>query len=202
MRKKKGGFTLVEILIVLGIAGVIVSAGVAPLLFTVRTLANTRQVFTDDNRERAVFNRIVLDLRETASLNATSPVRVVQSEELAQEPRDALIVWTVTPAYAGGPMGNVIYAIPKQSVFSDTEVLGLCRWVISEDITPETDLEQMLEEVESQLVLPGLEGFSVQMLKNSEWQDDYSGATPQALRVTFEYEDDVERIYEAWFPNA
>lgn len=202
MRRKKGAFTLVEILIVLGIAGVIVSAGVAPLLFTVRTLSNTRQAFTDAGRERAVFNRIVLDLREMALLNTASPVRVVQSEELAQKPRDALIVWTVTSAYTGGPMGNVIYAIPKESALSGTTISGLYRWMISKDITPETDLEKILEEEKPQLLLPGLDGFSVQMLRHSDWQDDYSGAIPRALRVTFGYEGDVERIYEAWFPNT
>ncbi|MDL2263304.1 type II secretion system GspH family protein [Synergistaceae bacterium OttesenSCG-928-I11] len=201
MAKKKGAFTLVEILIVLGIAGIIVSAGVTPLLFTVRTLSNTRQVFTETNRERSVFNRIVQDLRETAQLHVASPIKVIQSEELAEKPRDALIAWTVTPSYAGGPVGNVVYAIPKENLFSDSKGSGLYRWIIVEDITQETDLQKTLEEEDSQLLLPQLEGFSVQMLRGSEWLDGYNGTTPQALRVTFEYED-AERIYEAWFPNS
>ena len=200
MAKGKNAFTLVEILIVLGIAGIIVSAGVTPLLFTVRTLSDTREKFTDADRERAVFNRIVQDLREAVQLHAASPIRTVKSEELAERPRDALIIWTLTPSYAGLPIGNVVYAVPKEGVFSNSENLGLYRWMIAEDITPETDLQKMLEEEDSQLMLPEVEGFSVQMLRGSEWVENYSGTTPQALRVTFEYED-TEKTYEAWLPN-
>jgi prepilin-type N-terminal cleavage/methylation domain-containing protein len=201
MSRKKSAFTLVEILIVVGIAGIIITAGVTPLLFTVRTLSNTRQTFADDNRERAVFNRIVQDLMEASQLYAGSPVKVTKSEELAGKSRDALIVWTITPSYAGLPTGNVIYAIPKISLFSDSTGTGLHRWVVSEDITSETNLQELLEKNDSQLALPNLEGFSVQALRGSEWQDEYTGVTPQAIRVVFEYED-MERTHEAWFPNS
>lgn len=201
MSSKKSGFTLIEIIIVLGIAAVIFSAGIAPLLFTVRTLGEARDQFTADDLERAVFNRIVQDIREASKVSSTSPVTVMKSEELSDRPRDALIVWTTTPAYAGTYMGNAVWAIAKPKITDHSAKNGLCRWIMSNDVHPETELADLLAEHEHQQMIPDVLGMTIEMMRLSEWEEDYIGGVPTAVRVVFEYED-RESVHEAWFPNS
>lgn len=197
-------FTLIEVLLVVAIAGIVITAGITPLIFTVRTLAVTRENFAKENRERSVFNRIALDMREIVTLNSTSPVRITQSEELALGPRDCLILWTKTPTYTGLPLGNVIYAIPPRTVLSDNFEDGLYRWVTSEDIdlsAESSGIKELLDPEKGALILPGLTGVTFKMLDNKEWRTPYTGAMPQAMMTIFEYED-RERTYEITLPKG
>lgn len=204
MIRSRRAFTLVEILIVTAMACIIFTAGIAPLMFVVRTMSDTRRQFTADDMERAAFNRMVGDIRDAVLLNQNSPIRISKSEELSDKPRNALIVWSSSPSYQGLPIGSVVYAIPKPNVIYQNEREGrngLKRLVLSSDIARNDDLQQLFAEGDPTLMIPDLEGITIQALRAADWTDEYTGGIPQAIRVVFEYKD-REREYEAWFPNA
>lgn len=194
-------FTLVEIMVVLGIAGVIIAAGIAPLMYTIRLLAETRNNFFAANRERLVVSRLFQETREITSNNASTPVKILHQDKLGSNGNDILLLWTTTPSYAGMPVGSVVYGIFQESVLKTDMPKGLYRWVLSGDIQPDTFVLDDLESENARLLLPNVEGIRFSALVDSEWVDDYSGNLPQALKITLEYNKKEEKTYESWLPK-
>lgn len=199
MNRKRSAFTLVEVLIVLAIAGIIFSAGIAPLMYTVRVMARTRDEFYAAGRERRVFNRMVQDMREIARINATVQVRVIEGEASIDGENDLLVLWTTTPAYTGQPMGTVVYGLPQKSVLAEEIKPGLYRWVLSQDMTTDELLFEELDNEAATLMLPDVKGIDMRCIRDIEWEETYEGSLPVAYMTTFQYEDG-EKTYETWLP--
>lgn len=197
---RKSAFTLVEILVVVGIAGIIIVSGITPLVYTVRALTDARQDFMRVNRERSIVNRLFGDIREIVVNQVTSPVKVLNQDKLGDKANDILLLWTITPTYADMPMGTVVYALPQGSVLKADTPPGLYRWVLSGDIQPDQFVMDDLKPEKARLLLPGVEGVSFSALEDSEWVDNYAGNMPQAFRIVLEYEKD-SRTYENWLPK-
>lgn len=200
MKGRKTAFTLVEVLIVLGIAGIIFAAGIAPLMYTVRTMARTRDDFYSANLERNVLNRILQDIRGIAYMNSSVQVRVLEGDLTIGGENDLLALWTTTPAYALLPMGTVVYGLPQKSVLTEEMKPGLYRWVLSQDLgTGDFPFEDLVPEAAT-ILIPGLTGIDMQCIRDVEWEEIYDGTLPLAYMVTFQYED-REKTYEAWLPS-
>lgn len=202
MKHKSRAFTLIEILIVSAMACIIFTAGIAPLMFTVRSLGETRRLFTAENRERAAFDRMAQDIREAVLTNQNAPIRITKSEEMPEKPRSALVVWSISPAYQGLPIGSVIYAIPRPGLSDGPDAShALKRLVLSKDMVRDADMQALFADGEPLTMIPDIEGVTIEALRSASWEDEYTGGVPQAIRVTFEYKD-RESVYETWFPNA
>jgi prepilin-type N-terminal cleavage/methylation domain-containing protein len=197
----KKGFTIAEILVVLAIAGIIMITGVTPLMYTVRSIRDAQRVFADDNRERNAVSRMTRDMMEAVWLNAPSPFRIMHDDKLEMKNSDYLMIWTKTPSYELNPMGSVVYGIPEDTVLSSLNARkGLYRWVLSADKQLDSITREDLKSEEGRLVLPGVIGVAFSALKDSDWENDYSGAIPRAFRVEFNY-DGTDRTYERWLPK-
>jgi prepilin-type N-terminal cleavage/methylation domain len=207
---KKPAFTLVEILIVIGIAGIIMASGVAPLLYTVRMLTGEQERFIASNRERAAFQRMAQDIRENVADKVGTSVRILHNDKLENEANDLLIVWTYSEVYAQKPISTVVYGIPQETVLREEMADGLYRWVISSDIKPGDVKIEHLEPEYARMLVPGVTGLKLAALEELDWRDDYTGMTPSAFRATFRYGDDLSIVreeedeahtYEAWLPK-
>ena len=196
----KRGFTLVEILIALAIGGIIIAAGIAPLMFTVRTLARVRDDFARMNTERTAVNRIFQDAREMNPLNCDAPFCLVKSDILGTDDRGYLAVWTSARSYYNLPASSVVWGVPDESVLRAETRAGLYRWVISEDAMPRSLDVAALDPVSGSLAIPGVRSVSFSAMDGREWKDSYEGAFPRALRVSLKY-DDTESIYEEMLPR-
>ena len=199
MNRKKNAFTLVEVLIVLAIAGIIFSAGIAPLMYTVRIMARTRDEFYAANRERSVFNRMVQDMREIARINSSVQVRVIEGETSIDGDNDLLVLWTTTPAYAMQPMGTVVYGLPQKGVLAEEMEPGLYRWVLSQDMTTDEFPFEDLDKDAATLMIPDVKGIDMRCIRDIVWEETYEGSLPVAYMATFQYEDE-EKTYETWLP--
>lgn len=199
LRRKRRAFTLIEFVVVIGLAGLIFTTGVVPLLFTVRSISNIQKDFTEKSRERAVFNMIVRDIRHSVSENVSSPIKILESEQFAMIPRKAIAIWSETAAVFGEPLCNAIYAIPKDYVAGDQKI-GLRRWVVSRDVTQD-NIETIMKEEPSEHVLSGVTGLRIECLEGAEWLENYSGSIPSAIRIFFIY-NRHEKRYETWFPTV
>ncbi len=194
-------FTLVEILVVVGIAGIIIVAAVTPLTYTVKTIRQAQKNFSASNRERFVINQIFQDARETVNINASSPFRVIHQDELGSNANDTLLLWARTPSYEGRSMTCVAYKMLPKSVLGTDLPEGLYRWVLSGDEQPDAVKEEDLKPEEGKLLLPGLTGIRFSVMVKSEWVDDYEGSSPQALRIVLEKKEGDEVSYEGWLPQ-
>lgn len=196
---RNGAFTLAEILLVVAIMGIVVSAGIVPLLYTGRLLRATREDFATQNAERRVFNRIYQDIRGAADFHASPVIVLKQDSELSSSGRDLLSMWTLTPAYARQTAGNVVYCLADRENNTATAESGLYRWILSEDLKPEDLSSAALKKFDAALLLPDVRGIEFRVQSSGEWKSVYQGAMPTALRVTFEYQDG-KNTYECLLP--
>jgi prepilin-type N-terminal cleavage/methylation domain-containing protein len=199
----KKAFTLVEIMVVVGIAGVIMAVGVAPLVYSVRLMSETRAAFNEENRERYAINGVLLDAREIITLNSSGSMRLLHRDEIGM-PEDFLILWTITPSYTRSPLGSVVFGAPPKSVLNDEYEKGLYRWLLSDDRRPEEITADDLTPERGRMVLAGVENVGFWALIDGEWVNDYVGGMPQALRIFLKYGDDrgkEEKNYDMWLPK-
>jgi len=197
--RRGSAFTLVEILLVVAIAGIILAAGLVPLMYTVRLMADTRAAFTLANSERNAVSRITMDARELISINETGVVNLLHGDKLEGE-SDYLALWTLTPSYAMAPVCAVVFGIPPKSVLNDYEE-GLYRWLLSDDKRPSDVTPGDLTPERGRLILRGVKGVRFSAMSGSEWADTYAGGMPQALKVGLEYSDGKDKVYEVWLPK-
>jgi len=193
-------FTLVEILVVVAIAGIIIIAALAPLTFTIRTISRAQKNFSVSNRERFVINRIFADAAEALSIQCEAPFRLIRHDELGSAADDTLLLWTKTPSYTGEAMACVAYRMLPDSILGREMPDGLYRWVLSADAQPGDIEEGDLRREDGKLVLGGLIGARFSVLKDGEWVGEYSGGIPQAIRVTLQKEEG-EVAYESQLPK-
>jgi hypothetical protein len=187
-------------MLALAIGGMILTIGIAPLMYTARTISQTREDFTAANGERVAINRIFQDVRESVGLNVPSPVFIARRDSLGGVADNALMVWTITPSYSNASMGSVIYSIPRNTVLGGDSEEGVYRWVLSDDAIPGSVNIEDLKPEDARLLLGGVRGISFLAFNGESWVDSYSGLLPRALRVTLQYEDG-EVTYEDWLPN-
>jgi prepilin-type N-terminal cleavage/methylation domain-containing protein len=197
---RKRGFTLAEVLIALAIGGIIIAAGIAPLMFAVRTFARARDDFERVNMERTAVNRIFRDAREMNPLNCETPFYLVKSENPGTDDGGYLAVWTSARSYYNLPASSVVWGVPVTSVLDAETRAGLYRWVISEDTMPRYLDVGVLDPVSGSLAIPDVRSVSFSALDGEEWKNSYEGAFPRALRVSIKY-DDGESVYEEMLPR-
>ena len=199
MRKKRG-FTLLEIIIALAIAAIIISAGIAPLLYTSRMIRSAREDFLKSNRERSAANRIFADIRGAISINEKNPVVIKKYDEISFGANDYLIVRTTAITNTISPLSSVVWGRPSDVSVRDDFKPGLYRWVLPRDISPgEVDVRE-LDPLEASLVLQDVDEVSFSVPRGGEWTREYAGIMPRALRIIFEY-GEGRAVYEEILPN-
>ena len=197
---RQPGFTLLEIVIALGIA-VIVSAGIAPLLYSARMMSEARGVFAKSNKERSAANRIFADVRSSSGLNIKAPLKIAKFEAIETGENDFLAVRALSTATdTAHPLGTAVWGVPGGVTVRGGFEPGLYRWIVSPDMTPSAVDATKLDPGDGTLVLPGAASVTFAVLRGSEWVRDYGGAMPRAFRVTFNYGDD-SASYEEILPN-
>ena len=183
-----------------GIAGMIMTAGLAPVIYTTRLITETQKTFRSDNVERNGVKKIFRDARETTSMNVKTQVRLIHQDKLSGGGDDLLLLWTVTPSYIGRPAGCVVYGVARDSLLKSEMPKGLYRWIVSKDITLDSVTMDDIEKSGPELLIPGVTGVRFSVLDGDKWFDEYKGGIPGALRVKLEF-GKRERVYESWLPK-
>ena len=187
-------------MIALAIAAIIISAGIAPLLYTSRMIRSSREDFLKSNRERSAANRIFADIRGAISINEENPVAIREYDEISMGANDFLIVRTTAFTNTVSPLSSVVWGRPGNvSVRGDFKP-GLYRWVLSRDVTPGGVEVRGLDPQEASLILQDVDEVSFAVPRDGEWTREYTGAMPRALRITFTY-GEGRTVYEEILPN-
>ncbi|MDO4785836.1 MAG: type II secretion system protein [Fretibacterium sp.] len=175
-------FTLVEILIVVLLAGLVTTLALAPVVFAVRRVVETQAADADAGALERALAFIGRDVAAALRL-APFALKVEDHRALGGVEDDVLFVASTAPAKQNLPVGNLVYRIDRGGPLREDTPPGLYRWFL-----PGTDLEKIdaakLRGETGQLVLPGVTAFGVEVVDRSERHKEYEGDLPVGLVVT------------------
>jgi prepilin-type N-terminal cleavage/methylation domain-containing protein len=192
------GFTLIEVIVVLAVVGVVMTAAMAPLVYSVSRVVEAERVFREESAFTKVMALIAKDMSAVLRMAPSPVVRLLKSDALGSRDLSILIVASSTPAVQNQAVGSVVYKVYESSAFLNF-VPGLYRWVVPSvfprDVEPEKlDMEQ------AQFVLPDVTELNIQIFVPPDWKDSYSGNMPVGMKIELARgEERGERV--DWFPN-
>ena len=108
--RRARGFTLIEILLVVGLVGIIASAALAPLVVTVRSLEEAQARWGRRHNARDAADAMYRDLRLALRNPSFQSVRIIHEESLGNDADDRLVMWSAAPKYEGKSAGAAIMA--------------------------------------------------------------------------------------------
>jgi prepilin-type N-terminal cleavage/methylation domain-containing protein len=191
---KRRAFTLIEVLIAVALTGLIASLALAPVVYAVRRVIDTEELYADETAMRRAAIFMVQDVNAGLRL-ADMVVRLIEHELLGGENDDALIVATSAPAKQNMPVGSVVYRIQKQSFMRDDFIPGLYRWVLP-GVLPEAVDYEALEAKDGQLVLPYVTEMKLETYDALEWVSGHSGKIPTGLKISLSRgEEKMEYVF-------
>ncbi|NLX84447.1 MAG: prepilin-type N-terminal cleavage/methylation domain-containing protein [Synergistaceae bacterium] len=207
MRKQKG-FTLIEILFVVGLTGIIAATALAPIVFTVQSLENAQKEGSKNNKITETAYRIFYDARNFSESSSFSIFRIVRRDGFNTRDDDRLLVWSAAPVKENKVPSLIVYKIITSSGLRKNEP-GLYRWVIpgwrflpenrnKEEGPTDLDTENLRPE-DGKLILKNAEGVRFAVWSGESWSDEYAGKLPIALKVTITL-NGRKNVYEDTLP--
>ena len=176
------GFTLIEILVVVLLAGMVTTLALAPVVFTVRRVVETQADYSDAGALERTLAFIGKDAAAALRL-APLAVKVEDHRALGGAEDDVLLVASTAPAKQNLPAGTLVYKIDRSGPLREDTPSGLYRWLLPGEDIAKIDAAKLRGET-GQLVLPGVTAFGVEAVAGSERQSEYEGALPAGLVVT------------------
>lgn len=208
MRKQKG-FTLIEILLAVGLVGIIAVAALAPLVFTVQSLETVQKDWGKNMKAMGAADRIFYDTRNFAVSDSFPIFRTVHKDGLIVGEDDRLLVWSAAPVKENKAPGLIVYKIVSSSSLNKYEP-GLYRWEIpgwrsaakgsnKEEGPTALDTDSLKPE-DGKMVLKDAEGLILSVWSGESWSDEYTGDLPKAMRVTITL-NGRKQVYEDSLPT-
>ena len=197
--KRNRGFTLLEILMVVAIVGVIATAAIAPLVYTIVRVVETEEQYNDEEALHRGLTLIVRDISEAMRAAENPLIRTVKKGILGVGDDYSLVIASTAPARQNLPAGSVVYRVVKRTAFTRLPE-GLYRWIVPLTMPAGIDPERMDEEG-AQLVLTGVTEMKIEILIPPDWSEEaYSGGLPIGMKISLSRKDKkVERI--EWIPR-
>ncbi len=176
------GFTLVEILVVVLLAGMVTTLALAPVVFTVRRVVETQADYADAGALERALAFIGKDV--AAALRLAHPaVKVEDHQALGGAEDDVLLVASTAPAKQNLPAGSLVYKVDRGGPMREETPPGLYRWLLPGADVAKIDAAKLRGET-GQLVLPGVTAFGVEAVVKAEREKEYEGELPVGLIVT------------------
>ena len=205
-------------MLVVGLIGIIATAALAPLVFTVRSLEEAQQRWGTSHNTAAAAEKIYSDVRRVVPNPSFSTFKIIHKSGLSTEADDRLVVWSAAPKYEGKNVGVVVYKIVAKGALNNAKP-GLYRWVlvnvpsaaaVSGDISggsssePETPMDVNADELDpkkGKLILADAAGVKFYVWKENKWEQEYDGKLPKLLKTEIAAKDGRYSHTER-FPNA
>ena len=189
--KSSRGFTLMEVMVVVAIAGALMVSAMAPMIYTVELLRNLQQDYAKTNRERFAVERIFQDARTVIPAGSGPSFQVRKG--------NALLLWAYAPTFERLPAGCIVFAVVQQGRVSEGKN-GLYRWILPfEKSIKEVDLEK-LEPGKGVLILAGIEEVAFSVWDKDAWVEEYEGGRPVALDLRLKGKERAISHVD-WFPK-
>ena len=207
--KKQKGFTLIEIVLAVGLVGIISVAALAPLVFTVQSLEKVQKDWGKSIKTMGAAQKIFYDARNFAQSNSFPVFRTVHKEGLTVREDDRLLVWSAAPVRENRAPALIVYKIVSASSLNKYKP-GLYRWEIpgwisaakgSDKEAGPTALDtDNLRPEDGKMVLKDAEGLRLSVWSGESWSDEYTGELPKAMRITITL-NGRKQVYEDSLPT-
>lgn len=180
-----------EVMVVIGITGILVTSALAPIVYTTRLLKETQKQYAVDNKWRVQLARLFADFAQTLPLQNKSSVILKEGQ--------SLLMWTLTPSFQGQPAGCVVFSVVEGGGYANAQG-GLYRWFLPDVVNIEDVDIDALRVDNAMLVLPGVASLRARVWDDEQWAEDYKGKRPQALEITIKSEN-RELSFVDWMPH-
>jgi hypothetical protein len=176
------------------IIGIIATAAIAPLAYTVVRVVNSEEQYNDEEALQRALSFIIKDIFEIMRTAESPLLRTIKKGILGMGDDFTIIVASTAPARQNLPAGSVVYKVIKKTVFSKLPE-GLHRWVVP-ILSPANIDHEKLDDDEAQLVLPDVTNLKIEIFNPPDWSDEaYVGGIPVAIKVSLtRKEKKVERV--------
>ncbi|MEG2185236.1 MAG: type II secretion system protein [Cloacibacillus sp.] len=212
------GFTLIEIMLVVGLIGIIASAALAPIVFTVRSMEEAQKSWGARHNAAAAVDRIFSDARRIIPNSSFSVFKIIHKSGFGSAGDDRLVLWSAAPKYEGKNVGVVVYRVVQKDAFNNAAP-GLYRWVlvnVPSQVTasgdavlaggekPKTPMDvetDKLDPKEGRLLLADVQGINFYVRNEDKWVQECDGDIPKMLKIEVAAKDGLYTRIER-FPNA
>ena len=178
---RRRGFTLIEILVVVLLAGMVTTLALAPVVFTVRRVVETQADYSDAG---ALERTLAFIGKDAAAALRLAPIAVkVEDHRALGGAEDDVLLVASTAAKQNLPAGCLVYRIDRGGPMRGDTPSGLYRWLLPGKDIAKIDAAKLRGET-GQLVLPGVTAFGVEAVVESERKEEYEGELPAGLVVT------------------
>ena len=184
MMNKKSAFTLIEVLVAVMLTGMLTTLALAPVAYTVRNVVETQNEYADFSALSRTMNFIIRDLSSAMRLSS-NVITIIDHDAMGGNAEDILMIMSTAPTAQNLPSGTLVYRVAEGGIMHGNVLPGLYRWIFPGQL-PNTIKYENLDATEAQLVLPGIDLFSVEIPKGSHEDDrdkEYSGALPKGLYI-------------------
>ena len=182
--KSRRAFTLIEILVAVMLTGMLTTLALAPVAYTVRRVVETQNEYADLSALSRTMNFIIRDLSSAMRLSS-NVLTVIDHEAMGGNDEDILMIMSNSPTAQNLPSGTLVYKIEEGGIMHGNILPGLYRWIFPGQL-PNTIKYETLNGADGQLVLPGIDLFSVEIPEGSHEDDrqkEYSGQLPKGLYI-------------------
>ncbi|MBR1485655.1 MAG: prepilin-type N-terminal cleavage/methylation domain-containing protein [Synergistaceae bacterium] len=183
-KRSRSAFTLIEVLTAVTLTGMLTVLALAPVAYTVRNVVETQNEYADFSALSRTLNFIIRDLSSAMRLSS-NVLMIVDHKALGGNEDDILMIMSTSPTAQNLPSGTLIYKTAEGGIMHGNVLPGLYRWMFPGKL-PNTIKYDNLDASEGQLVLPGIDLFSVEVPDGSNEEDrrkEYSGALPKGLYI-------------------
>ncbi len=182
--KSRQAFTLIEILVAVMLTGMLTTLALAPVAYTVRRVVETQNEYADFSALSRTMNFIIRDLSSAMRLSS-NVLTVIDHDAMGGNEEDVLMIMSSSPTAQNLPSGTLVYKIEEGGIMHGNILPGLYRWIFPGQL-PNTIKYETLDGTDGQLVLPGIDLFSVEVPEGShedERRKEYSGQLPKGLYI-------------------
>jgi prepilin-type N-terminal cleavage/methylation domain-containing protein len=176
------GFTLVEVLVAVGLMGLVATLAFGPLAALALRLESVRTQYAEEAALSSALLGISADCRQILPQGGDIPFRTIRKEVLGGGRKDILLVWTGAPLSRNEPAATEVFSIAEPGPFRESVQPGLYRWTLTGTLPMDVNPER-LDPGKATLLLKGADRFTVSVFDGKEWVEDYSGPVPAGIAL-------------------
>lgn len=176
------GFTLVEVLVAIGLMGLVSALALGPLAALTVRLEALRAQYAEEAALSSALSGIAADCRQILPQGGDAPFRTIRREVLGGGRKDVLLVWTGAPLSRNQPAATEVFSIAETGPFREPIQPGLYRWTLAGTLPADVSPER-LDPRKATLLVKGADRFTVSVFDGKEWVEDYSGPVPPGVAL-------------------
>lgn len=175
-------FTLVEVLVAVGLMGIVAAVAIGPLVALVARLEAVQADYAGETALSNAARAIASDCRQILPQEGKFAFRSIRRDLVGNRRTDVLLFWTGAPLARKQPAATEAYSILEPGPFRESIKPGLYRWTLP-GVTPEEIFADRLDPAAGTLLVKNADLFAIRVFDGKEWVEDYSGPLPPGISI-------------------